>query len=161
MIVIENIKDLIAIVEESVYLFYEPMLPRIFLAVALVITDLRFGIKAAQKRGEIIRSSRACRRSLNKLFDYLCWITVAALCGQSIGKILGVPITSMAMLLIVYGIEISSSMNNFFEYKGIQRKLNFWKLIKRSDISEVLEDTSENYNKKDDTGTTANSERNN
>lgn len=158
MIVINNTKDLLIIVEESVYLFYKPMFPWILLAMALVVTDLRFGIKAAQKRGEIIRTSRAWRRSLNKLFDYLCWITVAALCGQSIGKVLGLPVTSIAILLLVYGIEISSSMNNFFEYKGIQKKFNFWKLIKRSDISTALEDKSDvTSEKKDDTSTITNS----
>lgn len=152
-----NIKDLLIIIEEGVVLFYKPMFPWIFLAMALVATDLRFGIKAAKKRGEVIRPSRAWRRSLNKLFDYFCWITVAALCGRSIGEVLGMPITSIAMLLIVYGIEISSSMNNFFEYKGIRKRLNFWKLIKRSDVSNALEDTSDVKDKNNDTGAITNS----
>lgn len=80
------------------------------------------------------------RRSLNKIFDYLCWVTFAGLCGRSIGVVMNVPIVSVGTLLVVYGIEISSCMNNYLEYKGIKKKFNFFKLIQRKDIEDTLED---------------------
>lgn len=46
----------------------------------------------------------------------------------------------MALLLIIYGIEISSCLNNYFEYKGIKKRFNFWKLIGKPEIDNALED---------------------
>lgn len=120
--------------------FYGPMMPWLMLALALIITDLRFGVRAAHKRGEAVRHSRMWRRTVAKAFDYFCWVTVAGLCGRSIGEILGVPVVSMGLLLLIYGIEISSCVNNYFEYKGIAKRFNFWKLIKRPEIEDAMED---------------------
>ena len=87
------------------------------------------------------------RRSLNKIFDYLCWVTFAGLCGHSIGIVMGVPIIAVGILLIVYGIEISSCMNNYLEYKGIKKKFNFFKLIQRKDLEDSFEDAPETSEK--------------
>ncbi len=122
--------------------FYDKMLPWIMLAAVLIVVDCRFGVKAAVVRKEKIRISRMWRRSLNKLVDYVCWVTLAGLCTQSFGAALGVPMVSMALLFVVYGIEISSCVNNYFEYKGIRKRLNFWKLVNRPEIEEALEDTN-------------------
>lgn len=147
------IYDMVMAMSAAIHEFYAPMEVWLMFAVALTITDLRFGVKAARHRGEVIRTSRMWRRSLNKLFDYFCWVTVAGLCGRTIGVVLGVPVTSIGMFLIVYGIEISSCFNNYFEYKGIQKKFDFWKLINRPAISSALEDTcgATKKNKTDDT----------
>lgn len=121
--------------------FYQPLLPWLLLAAALVVTDLRFGVMAAHRRGELVRHSRMWRRTIAKAFDYFCWVTVAGLCGQSIGIVLGVPVVSMGLLLIIYGIEISSCVNNYFEYKGINKRFNFWKLIHRPEIEDAIENS--------------------
>ena len=122
--------------------FYDKMLPWIMLAAVLIVVDCRFGVKAAVARKEKIRISRMWRRSLNKLVDYVCWVTLAGLCTQSFGVALGVPIVSVGLLFVVYGIEISSCVNNSFEYKGIHKRLNFWRLVNRPEIEEALEDTN-------------------
>ena len=49
----------------------------------------------------------------------------------------------MALLLIIYGIEISSCLNNYFEYKGIKKRFNFFKLIGKKEIDDALEDIPE------------------
>ena len=56
---------------------WQKMLIWLIVAVVLVLGDLRFGIEAAKKRGETVRRSRAVRRTVNKLVDYLCWICIA------------------------------------------------------------------------------------
>lgn len=137
------IQTMLASIGMALTQFYEPMIYWLIFAVVLIITDMRFGVLAARKRGEMIRPSRAVRRTINKMIDYFCWITFAGLCGNTIGKLLGVPIVSMAMFLIVYGIEITSCFNNYFEYRGMNKKINFFKLIGRSDIDEALEKTPE------------------
>lgn len=122
--------------------FYDKMLPWIMLAAVLIVVDCRFGVKAAVVRKEKIRISRMWRRSLNKLVDYVCWVTLAGLCTQSFGAALGVPIVSVGLLFVVYGIEISSCVNNYFSYKRIRKRLNFWKLVNLPEIEEALEDTN-------------------
>lgn len=72
--------------------------------------------------------------------DYVCWVTLAGLCSMSFGELFGIPIVSLALLLIIYGIELSSCVNNYFVYKGIPKTFNFWKLINRSDIERAIED---------------------
>lgn len=123
--------------------FYNALIPFILLAIVLIIMDSRFGIAAARKRGETIRPSRKWRRAINKLVDYVCWVTLAGLFGQTFGSILGIPILSGLLLLIVYGIEVTSCFNNYFEYKGIKKKVNIFKLFNRSDVESCIEDVED------------------
>lgn len=123
--------------------FYNNLIPFILLAIVLIIVDSRFGIAAARKRGETIRTSRKWRRAINKLVDYVCWVTLAGLFGQTFGSILGIPILSGLFLLIVYGIEVTSCFNNYFEYKGIKKKVNIFKLFNRPDVENCIEDVED------------------
>lgn len=120
--------------------FYEHLAPWLLLGMVLVFVDLRYGVLAARKRGEKIRASRAVRRTVNKIIDYLCWVTVAEMMSRTFAVSLGVPVISMTMLFVIYGIEISSCVNNYFEYKGVSKRLNIWKLFGRKDIEEAIED---------------------
>ena len=65
--------------------FFSPIRWFLLAALALVLADLKFGIDAARYRGEVIRKSRAVRRSINKVIDYICWILVATSFGQAFG----------------------------------------------------------------------------
>ena len=120
--------------------FYNRLIPFLLLAIVLIIVDIRFGVAAARKRGEPIRTSRKWRRSINKLVDYICWVTLAGMFGEAFGEILGIPILSALILLIVYGIEISSCFNNYFEAKGIKKKVNIFKLFNRPEVENCIED---------------------
>lgn len=120
--------------------FYNSLIPFLLLAVVLIVVDSRFGVAAARKRGEPIRTSRKWRRAINKLVDYICWVTLAGMFGEAFGEILGIPILSALILLIVYGIEISSCFNNYFEAKGIKKKVNIFKLFNRPEVENCIED---------------------
>lgn len=122
--------------------FYKPLLPYLVLAFVLILADTRFGVEASIKRGEQFRASRMVRRALNKLVDYICWITLAGVIGNSFGSILGIPILSALILLVIYGIELTSCFNNYFEFKGVNKKINIWKLFSRKELEGVLEDKS-------------------
>lgn len=116
----------------------------IIVALVLIIGDLRFGLQAARKRGEKIRHSRAIRRTINKMVDYICWVSIAWVLGGSFGRIFGVPTLAAIIMLVVCAVELSSIFDNYFEYKGIKKKLNVWKFIsrlfKRPEIEESIED---------------------
>ena len=122
--------------------FYQALSPFLILALVLIIADTRFGVEASLKRGETFRPSRMMRRAINKLVDYICWITLAGVVGNAFGTILGIPILSALILLVIYGIELTSCFNNYFEFKGINKRVNIWKLFGKKEIAEVLEDKS-------------------
>ena len=108
----------------------EPVKWFILAAVCLIVADLKFGIEAARHRGETIRKSRAIRRSANKIIDYLCWILVATSFGEAFGTPFGIPILPALVLLVVYGCEINSCFNNYFEARGSKLRINIFKLFK-------------------------------
>lgn len=120
--------------------FYQALLPFLILAVVLIVADTRFGVEASIKRGETFRPSRMMRRAINKLVDYICWITLAGVVGNAFGTVLGIPILSALILLVVYGIELTSCFNNYFEFKGINKQINIWKLFGKKELEGVFED---------------------
>ena len=122
--------------------FYTHLAPWLLLGAVLVLVDLRFGILAARRRGETIRASRAVRRTVNKMMDYLCWVTVAELASRTFGVTIGVPVVSMGTLFVIYAIEFNSCMNNYFEYKGIKGRFDIWRLIRRRNVSEIIDDAT-------------------
>lgn len=130
--------------------FYENLMPYILLAIALIIVDSRFGVKASRKRGETIRPSRKWRRAINKLVDYVCWVTLAGVFGQAYGSVLDIPALAALMLLVVYGIELTSIFNNYFEYKGMRIKINVFKLFRRPDIEQCIEDVGNDKTKENE-----------
>ena len=119
----------------------------LIVAFALIIGDLRFGIKASIKRGEKIRGSKAVRRTLNKMVDYICWVSIAWVLGASFGRIFGVPLLAAIIMVIVCTIELSSIFDNYFEYKGLKKRFNLWKffskIFKSPEIEESIEDKKE------------------
>lgn len=123
---------------------WESIIVWLIVAFVLILADLRFGVEASRKRGEKIRGSRVIRRTVNKMIDYICWVSVAWVLGQSFGKIFNIPLTAAIIMLIVCLIEISSIVDNYFEYKGVNKKFNVWKffskLFKISAIEESIEE---------------------
>ena len=133
--------------------FYTHLAPWLLLGAVLVLVDLRFGILAAGKRGETIRTSRAVRRTVNKMMDYLCWVTVAELASRTFGVTIGVPVVSMGTLFVIYAIEFNSCMNNYFEYKGIKGRFDIWRLIRRRNVSEIIDDATVEAGESEETKT--------
>lgn len=136
--------SILAVIGASITSFYAHLAPWLLLGMILVFADLRFGIMAAKKRREKIRLSRAIRRTINKMVDYLCWVTLAEVCSMTFEITIGAPVISMGMLFIIYGIEINSCVNNYLEYKGIKKKFNFYKLVGKE---ELLDDVVEEKKK--------------
>lgn len=134
---------------------WQQMLWFLLLAIVLIIGDLRFGIAAAKKRGEKIRPSRAVRRSLNKLVDYICWLSIATIVGINFGSVFGLPLLSVIIMAVVCIIEMSSIIDNYLEYKGIKQKVNIIKLIarifRRPEFEDVLEPTEQEEKTEEET----------
>lgn len=127
--------------------FYAHLSGWLLFGFALVVVDLRFGIMASRKRGEKIRPSRAVRRTINKTIDYLSWVTLAELASRTFGVAIGAPVVSLGTLFVIYAIEFNSCMNNYLEYKGIKGKFDIWELLRRRNITDVID-----HKKDSDTG---------
>lgn len=117
-----------------------------FLIAGLVLTfaDLKFGIEAARARKELIKRSRAVRRTVNKICEYTTWIIVAYTFGHAFGKPFGIDVLPCAILLVIYGVELESVYVNYFASKGKKVKVNVFKYFnKKNDIIEVEEDETD------------------
>ena len=118
--------------------FITPLKWFMLLAVIIIICDLRFGIRAAKHRKEVIRTSRAIRRSINKVIDYICWILLAGGMGNAFGIPLDMPIIPATVLLVIFCVEVNSCFNNYFESIGKPFKVDVFKFFKKkTDIIEV------------------------
>lgn len=123
---------------------WESLIVWLIVAFVLILADLRFGVEAATKRGEKIRGSRVIRRTINKMVDYICWISIAWVLGNSFGKIFEIPLTVAIIMLIVCSIEISSIFDNYFEYKGLNKRFNVWKFFSKLFRISAIEESIEN-----------------
>ena len=126
---------------------WEKLFGWLIVAIVLIIADLNFGIKAARYRHEIIRRSKAIRRSVNKLVDYICWIAIAWALGVSFSSPFNIPLLPLLVLVFVYGIELQSIVDNYLEYKGFKKRLSLLRLItsciKKPEITDAIEDKNE------------------
>ena len=115
-------------------------------AVMLVVADLYFGILAAKKRNEIIKRSRAIRRSMDKLTSYLIWIILAYTFGQAFLPF-GIELLPLLILVVIYVVELESIYSNYFEYRGKPIKLDLLKILKQK-IGLQDTETQDEENKK-------------
>ena len=108
------------------------------LAFLLTMADLKFGISAAKYRNEIVKRSRAVRRTLDKITNYCLWIILAYTFGQAFGQPFGIDLLPLIILLVIYGVELESIYVNYFVAKGKKVKVNVFKFFsKKNDIIEV------------------------
>lgn len=87
------------------------MTPYLMVSVILILADLYFGVKAALHRGESVRVSRALRRTVGKMFEYLCWVMVSV----SMGVAFEVAFIEWIILGLVMGNEVISVLTNWLE----------------------------------------------
>ena len=128
------------------------------LSLVLVVADLWYGISKARRRKEEVRISRAIRRTLIKIGDYICVIILAAVLGKAIGQPLDIDYSIMAvccMCLACY-CELESVISNYCECKGIHYHISLWSLakglvgIKSKELQEVIENSIIEENKENE-----------
>ena len=117
----------------------------LLLAFLLTMADLKFGISAAKYRNEIVKRSRAVRRTLDKVTNYCLWVILAYTFGQAFGQPFGIDLLPLIILLVIYGVELESIYVNYFAAKGKRVKVNVFKFFsKKNDIIEVEEKEDDN-----------------
>lgn len=130
---------------------WEQLVVWLGLALVLLLADLKFGISAAKVRGERIRKSRAVRRTMNKLVDYICWLSIAWFIGHTFSESLHIPTLAIIVLAVIYSVELASILDNYFEYKGISKRINIGKLLgrifRKYNIEDVIEDEKQGKNR--------------
>ena len=126
----------------------------ILLAIILILSDLWFGISASRVQDIVIRKSRAGRRTLNKLVDYICYILLGAVLGKAIGEPYGMNpiVVSITVMVICYCFEIDSIYGHICEIHGIKKRYSIWRILfklltlKFKDVGEAFKDMSEQKN---------------
>lgn len=126
----------------------------ILLAFLLILSDLWFGISASRVQGIAIRKSRAGRRTLNKLVDYICYILLGAVIGKAIGEPYGVDpiVVSITVMILCYCFEIDSIYDHICEIHGIKKRYSIWRILSKlltlkfKDVGEAFKDMSEQKN---------------
>lgn len=148
-----NTKTAIAVtmLAEAVVVVYDIRWLVVLVAV-LVIADFWFGISDSRKRKEKVRFSYACRRTANKLVDYLTYLLVGVLLGMGLFEPLGVcsHVTSASVALVIPAVcEVSSIFGHFCSVHDIKLKFDWKKfavvLIKKKneDVGEAVEEAIE------------------
>lgn len=74
----------------------------IILAIILILSDLWFGLSASRLQKIEIRKSRAGRRTLNKIVDYICYVLLGAVLGKAIGEPYGMNPIVVSITVMVY-----------------------------------------------------------
>lgn len=109
----------------------------LLIAAVLIIADLFFGLEAAARRREKVRISRACRRTVNKMCEYLCWVML----GTTLSIGFSADWLKYGIFAIVYGIELSSCFSNYFAAKGKRLKFDVLRFIGHRIGVDELSDT--------------------
>lgn len=130
-------------------IFYQALADSIIwlvVAAVAIVCDLFFGVEAARCRGERVRISRAVRRTINKMCEYLCWVML----GITISIGFAADWLKYVIFGIIYGNELSSCLSNYFEAKGKRIKFNIFALLgKRLGIDDLEDVRIEKIEKED------------
>lgn len=104
-------------VSATLLLFFQQsfarMLPYLIVAAVVILIDLVFGIRAAVRRGDRIRISRAIRRTIGKAVEYFCWVVLAS----SLAVATGYTVIETGLMLVVIGVELISIAQNWYFWK--------------------------------------------
>lgn len=92
---------------------FERMLPYLVIAAVVILIDLVFGIRAAKRKGDRIRISRAIRRTIGKAVEYFCWVVLAS----SLAVATGCTVIETGLMLVVIGVELISIAQNWYFWK--------------------------------------------
>lgn len=95
------------------------MIPYALPAIALIILDLVYGVKAARARGERVRFSTGLKKTVTKTFSYICWIILASTMALSFEH----QWLEWAVLGLVFVNEMASIVGNYLETKGVKLSL--------------------------------------
>lgn len=114
-------------------------------ALVLTIADLKFGVEKAKSKKEEVRKSRAIRRTLQKICDYLLWIIMAYTLDKAFISF-EIDLLPFILLIIIYGIEMESIFKNYFTARGKNVKINIYKFLSRkTDLIEFEENKDEQH----------------
>ena len=88
--------------------------PFLVVAGVVILVDLYFGCKAANKRGEEVRASKAIRRTIGKAVEYLSWVIL----GATLGVAFEWPPLSKIIIGVAISIELLSIVSNWLSLHG-------------------------------------------
>lgn len=97
------------------------MLPFCYVAIPLIILDLYYGRKKAKYQFENKITTIPCtlrksiKMTIQKVFNYISWIFLST----SLSAAFAMPSIVYIIMAIIYGLEVFSLLDKYFESKGI------------------------------------------
>ena len=121
------------------------MLPFMVLTAVLIIVDLYFGVRAANQRyinskkeDDRVRPSKALRKTLAKVFEYMCWVILAA----SLSVTFQAEWINIVVMALVVGNEFISVLDNYL-FLHNKKITGIWDAIMKILGKKVGEDLSD------------------
>lgn len=103
----------------------------IALSFALIVADFWLGLSESKLVGKPIRRSKAFRRTLNKVVDYMCYLMVAGLLGKAIGEPMGMNALRVAsvVMLLTCAWELDSIYGHICVLNGAEKDFSVRRFI--------------------------------
>lgn len=121
------------------------MIPFLILTLVLVIVDLYFGVHASRvrfdktgKEEDRVKPSRAFRKTLNKVFEYICWVILAA----SLSVTFEQGWINVVVMALVVGNEFISVLDNYLFVHG-KKVTGLWSALLKVLGKKVGQDLSD------------------
>lgn len=124
----------------------------VLLAIVLILADFWFGVSASKMKHIEVRKSRAGRRTINKLIDYICYVLIGVTIGKAIGEPYGFNphIVAVSIMVLCYCFEIDSIYGHICTLHGIKKNFSIWKIFwllitfKFKSVGEAFKDLNPN-----------------
>jgi len=102
----------------------------VLLSLVLIAVDFWFGISESRMQGREVRKSKACRRTANKVVDYMCYLMVAGLLGKAMEPV-GIDPIKLAtiVMLLTSAWELDSIYGHICVLNGAEKDFSIRKFI--------------------------------
>ena len=103
----------------------------VLLSLVLIATDFWFGVSESKMLGKDVIRSKAWRRTLNKVVDYMCYLMLAGVLGMAIGEPMGIGHLKVAVVVMLFTCawELDSIYGHICVLNGATKDFSIRKFI--------------------------------
>ena len=99
-------------------------------SICLIIVDFWFGVSESKFSGKDIRKSKACRRTMNKVVDYLCYLMIAGVLGMAMEPMGINPLKLATIVMILTSAwELDSIYGHVCVLHGVEKDFSIRKFL--------------------------------
>lgn len=130
--------------------FIIPLIPWIAFSFIMVLADWRFSYQL-WKMSKTKYTKPMPQKYVNKILNCVLLVFMAGCIMVSSGMSTTVNIIATTGLIAWAAIEFTRCINKYMEIEGIDKQFNIFKLFKKADMEDILEDKTKEDNNTDNT----------